>query len=209
MRGSANGDGVNPYQRAEFKARKIQVKGFVDWEKRKEEAMTHIEATNWIKSIHEELDDEQKKKIDLVGTLRSMNRVFYHRLDIIVADGPSQDIWNLQKLLKGITEDNPDTMNINNKKPRFVVEPPPWKVPLLRAGGRMLSALSREGVPFEATKTEWNYPLTIYLIKDAERPRKICAYDAKTDTWQCDEETIKIISVHLTGEQLIRTYNNM
>ena len=73
----------------------------------------------------------------------------------------------------------------------------------------MLSALSREGVPFEATKTEWNFPLTIYLMKDNERPRVICTYDSKTDDWKCNEETIKIISGMLTGEQLLRTYNNL
>ena len=142
-----------------------------------------------------------------------MNRVFYHRIDLIIAESENSGaIWEVQKLLAGIAADVGQDHWINGKKPRFVVEPPPWKQPLLRAGGKMLSALAMEGIRFEVTKTEWNYPLSIYYTGGPNanrRPELMCTYNAKVDKWACMDGVLSSISNFLNGDKLVHTYNNL
>lgn len=153
---------------------KIDVKGFVkDWKNRTSEGLTQPELQRWMKQVYEAMDEDEKKMLDIEMTEKINNRVINgvatFKLTTEAIEG--RQAWKLKKAIEAAIASKNLSMG---KDLRVVVEPPAWKAPYLKAGGKALGLLKEKGA--ERLKPEWTVPMRIYYQPENERPELLMEY---------------------------------
>ena len=94
-----------------------------------------------------------------------------------------------------------DGLNFHgDRKPRPVVEPPPWKKPILQKGGKALGVLKEMGI-FDV-RPEWGPPFEAWKISPlTDRPVMLLKYSEK-DGYLIEIANVKVFKPEATDEDM-------
>ena len=87
-------------------------------------------------------------------------------------------------------------------EPKVNVELPPWKKPLIAAGGKLMGWLERKK-NVENLRVDWGPPVVIWYAEGDARPRRIAELSDPAKGWKVQESTLMEIADGTTGAELL------
>ena len=192
--GPISNHGGDAYPRQpNFVPTRIDIKGFCAFDERDSKGLTRAEVTSYIERLRREVGDGWGAKVDMDATMAMNSRVMHGMIAIKVntdALGKSQ-CYVLRKLIVDAFAKNPTDLEINSVIPRVVIEVPPWKKPMMAAGGKALSVFEKFG--FKNLKADWNPPVKIYSVPPGNEDRPVLLGIFDDSKWRLKEGNMRAL----------------
>ena len=180
-------------RQSNFVPTRIDIKGFCGFDERDSKGLTRAEVTSYIDRLRREVGAVWNTKVDMDATMAMNSRVMHGMIAIKVNTdmlGKSQ-CYVLRKLIVEAFAKNPTDLEINSVLPRVVIEVPPWKKPMMAAGGKALSVFEKFG--FKDLKADWNPPVKIYSLPPGSEDRPVLLGVFDDSKWRLKEANMRAL----------------
>ena len=192
--GHISNQGWDAYPRQpNFVPTRIDIKGFCAFDERDSRGLTRAEVTSYIERLRREVGEGWSTRVDMDATMAMNSRVMHGMIAIKVNTdvlGKSQ-CYVLRKLIVEAFAKNPTDLEINSVLPRVVIEVPPWKKPMMAAGGKALSVFEKFG--FKNLKADWNPPVKIYSVPPGNEDRPVLLGIFDDSKWRLREGNMRTL----------------
>ena len=184
---------------------KLEVKGWVkNWEMRDDQMVTKAEALEWWRNMVTALPDDVQPLVDMDKLEQMNNRLMLAKL-LVPVKGGQAECWKLRNAVTKIIKE--DDINVctmlGGVEPRVNVELPPWKRPLIAAGGKLMGWLERKKEVREL-RVEWGPPVVIWhKPAGADRPTRIAELADVEKGWKVQETNLSNIAGGTTAAELL------